>query len=266
MHGSRKIQSPLLILFMAVFVSCLKEDFSYHGKPFVDFPSAYQSIVIKGNVTEDYVVNLYVRLCGPQQANPLHVHVHTDPSGTAVSGVHYLLENTVVEIPPHSSYGPVPVKFLIPSFPEQTSVVLVLTLTAGDVEVNPNYNRLVLYVYRQGFIDLFTGRYRCEEPDVPVPVTYDVVLEADTVVKNRLRISNFWGYVADTCRVYLDLLSQVDSVYLPLQGFTDKAGRRYNVQGKGRYAIDDGSIRLTYSLVQQDSSYTEQGEQIYTRR
>jgi hypothetical protein len=253
------------ILLVLIITSCKKEDYSYQGPPLVDFPSTYQYIVIKGNVTSDYTVPIYVRLTGAQNGSPYNVTFEVDASSNAVSGTHYTIDGTSIQIPAKSSYGEIPVKFLIPSFPEQTTVNLVLNLTGGDLKVNPNYKQIALKIYRQGFIDLFTGTYSVQEPDVPVSVKYDVTLTADTV-KNRIRITNFWGYAKDDSKVYIDLKSTIDSVNLPSQTFTDQSNRTYTVSGKGNYNINNGSIRITYSLSQNGGSYTDSGEQIYTRK
>lgn len=253
------------VLIMCIFFSCKKEDYSYRGPAFVDFQYPVQYVTIAGNVTANYTVPVKIRLGGPQSGSPYNVTVAVDPSSTAVSGTHYSIENTTVQIPANSSFGEIPVTFLIPSFPEQTSVKLVLVITGGNLKINENYKYTVLYVYRQGFIDIFTGNYTCEEPDVPVSVTYDVTLTADTV-KNRIRISNFWGFAAENSKVYIDLISTSDSVLLPSQPFTDKLNRTYTVSGKGTYNISNGSIRLSYFLSQNGSTYTDSGQQIYTRK
>jgi hypothetical protein len=256
------------ILLVLVIASCKKEDLSYQGPPFVDFPYTNPNLylTIKGNIYSDITVPISVRLVGPQNGSPYNVTFEVDTTSTAKSGIHYSIDGTTIQIPAKSSYGEIPVKFLIPSFPEQTSVKLVINLTGGDLKVNPNYKQIVLNIYRQGFIDLFLGSYSCEEPDKPVSVKYDVKLDADTSVKNRIKISNFWGYAKDDSKVYIDLKSSVDSVYLPSQTFTDQLNRIYTVSGNGKYNINDGSIRISYSLSQNGSSYTDSGEQIYKRK
>jgi len=255
-----------VILLIVTIVSCKKDDKTYQGPPFVDFPVSYQYVVIRGDVYSDYTVPVKVRMGGAQSSSPQTVTFEVDPASVAVSGTHYSFDSKSFQIPANSSFGEIPVKFLIPSFPEQTSTYLILTLTGGDLKINKTTSQTVLVVYRQGFIDIFTGNYNCQEPDVPVSVNYDVVLEADTSVKNRILISNFWGYADDISKVYIDLKSTVDSVYLPSQSFTDKANRSYTVSGAGRYVVADGSIWLSYTLTQNSGSFTESGEQVYTRK
>ena len=52
---------------------------------------------------------------------------------------------------------------------------------------------------------------------------------------------------------------------VPSQTFTDQMNRIYTVSGHGTYNINDGSMRITYSLSQNGSTYTDSGIQIYTR-
>lgn len=254
------------ILLVLAIVSCKEEDFSYQGPPFVDFSSSYQYVTIKGNVYSNYTVPVKVRLGGPLSGSAYNVTFDVDASSTAVSGTHYSLAGNSTQIPANSSFGEIPVTFLIPSFPEQTSVKLVIKITGGDLKVNEPTATTTLYIYRQGFIDLFTGDYSCEEPDKPVSVRYDVSLAADTGVKNRVNVSNFWGYAKEGSLVYLDLKSTVDSVYLPTQTFTDQSDREYTVSGEGRYNINTGSITLSYTLSEDGGSFTESGQHIYSRR
>lgn len=254
------------ILFVVVFLSgCEKEDNTYKGPALVDFPSSYSKFTILGNTNKDTVMKVRIRLVGKQSGNLINVSFAVDASSSAVSGTHYSIENTTVQIPANSSFGEIPIKCLIPSFPEQASARIVLNLTGGDLGLNENYKKATIDIYRQGFIDLFTGNYNCEEPDEPVSINYSCVLSADTT-KNRIKISNFWNYAKTNTFVLIDLKSTVDSVYIPSQDFTDQSNRVYTLTGTGRYNITNGSMTLSYKLVQKSSAYTDEGVLYYTRK
>ncbi len=253
-----------LLIISSIFFSCKKEDYSYKGPAYVDFPVKYQKITIRGNTNKDTIIPVYFRLVGPQQESVKNITFSIDDASSAVRGTHYSIDGTSAQLAPNSSYGTIAIKYLIPSFPEQSTAKIIIHLTGGDFGLNPNYQQIELEVFRQGFIDIFTGNYSCEEPDKPLSVKYNVIISKDST-KNRVLITNFWGFAKEGSMVYMDLKSNVDSVYIPSQNFMDKSNREYTISGNGRYNINDGSINISYSLVQKNSTYTEQGSQYYKR-
>jgi hypothetical protein len=149
-----KIYTLLALFFLGTMVSCMDEaDFNkvWDGLE-VEFdastlPNGITQNYVRNTPTQTDVANLQINLVGVPQTSPVTVTVEADPESTAVSGVHYTLENNTVTIPAGEVIAQLPVTVLTGNIDPSETPNLILKITSSTgAKVSVNYSDITFRI------------------------------------------------------------------------------------------------------------------------
>lgn len=231
------------ISITALFITSCNEEVAFDAitsgfdasvEPSLVFLNGNMLYEVENNATGDETVKIQLQVWGPPSSADATVTIAVDGSSTAVSGKHYNLSSTTVNIPANSGGGSFNVIMHTDKFAKGDTVKLVMNMTTTGFKTDLYASTANLLLSKKPecpfSIKTFTGNYIADETGYG---KYNVDFKADDTDPHRTWQSNFWDYTSDL--LAFDLDPETNTITVPEQTITMGDGKGYLVVGSGTF-------------------------------
>jgi len=236
-----------IFFFVAFCFSCKKENKNYKGISLVEFSQNELSKEILFTDTSDILIPIQIQLASSPLSENKIIHIKEVDSNTAVLGKHYIVNDYNVVLKSGEIFATFNVIVKASKFAEGEAVSVLFGIISDSSEIKPanNYKTFKLSLSKQSFIDVFVGRYKCDEP-----VNQDSYLTSfiQGTEPYTIKNTNFWNFPSTGQNIIYTLTNDTSMVVqIKEQRWVDKSGKEYLVSGTGKYDII-GNITVNYRI------------------
>ena len=260
-----KLKHTLYFLIIGISVSvlsCKKEDKIYLGKPLIEFANSAYNIQIPATQTSVKTMNLKLQLNSKPFDKDKVIYIELIGENTAQQDVDYSVSEYKTILYKDSTFAYLSINILCKNISESKNVKLNLKISdKSDISPSTNQNTCSIEITKTRFINLFVGKYICNEP--VNQDSYQTIFSIENEAQNKIKNLNFWNFPGERqsviYRIYKDSTQKVE---IPVQNWIDKAGNEYKISGQGTYSLD-GSMIVKYTILRSDTLY-EEGTHTFT--
>jgi len=245
-----------------ILLSCKKENKTFKNHSLIEFSQNEVSKIIPFSVNADIAIPITVQINStPFKGDKTIQILEIDSNSTAIKNKHYIIKDYKTVLHADSVFAVFNVLIKSSNFSEGESVTASFKISDSS-QVSPanNYNKFILTISKQSFLDVFVGSYMCSEPiNQDSYKTTFVAGEKSNTIKDL----NFWNFPANgQTLIYTFFKDSTMKVEILEQPWVDKEGQDYVISGKGTYDFL-GNITINYTLIKDGILY-EQGIHTFT--
>jgi len=244
----------VLACLLATF-SCKKDNKEYSGATLVEFTKNAVSSTIAFSESGEQSVKMPLQIVGTASGNDRKVVLRLSKDDSR-----FKLKSTEVVIRANEYTAEAELVLLAGNFAEgdETEISVIIDETS-DLKPSENYRNCDVTVSKQAFLDVFVGKFKCEEK-VNQDTYYTNFIAGST--SNTIRNTNFWNFAPQGQYVTYTILKENYSVVINKQSWTDMSGQTYTVSGSGTYDLS-GKMTVDYVIEISDTVY-EKGTHVFT--
>ena len=249
--------STTICLFLIILFSCKKEDKTYRGNTQAEFPRTDITEKIPFNVTGTTSITIPLQIIGTAYNTDKTITLELLPANNII-----YLENKTLTLSANQYSTSINIIINTDSCSEGVNYFSYLRITdSGEIKPSKNYDSCAIKLYKQPFIDMFLGKYSCEESASQLKYNTTFIAGTGNTIKN----TNFWNFSPTDGYVIFTILKDVNrTINIEEQDWTDRKGMSYHISGSGNYD-SNGKIIIQYKMLEAESdTLYESGTHIYT--
>ena len=243
-------------------ISCKKDDKTYTGQRLIEFSNSIYNIEIPATRSSIETINLKLQLNTKPFDIDKIIYLELVGENTAQNNIDYSVKDYKTTLYKDSTFAYLSINILCNNIPEGKKVTLNFKISdKSEVSPSANQNNCTIVITKTRFINLFVGKYICDEP--VNQDSYQTIFSIENESQNKIQNLNFWNFPGERqALVYKIYKDSTQKVEIPEQDWIDKAGNEYKIYGIGFYRTD-GTMIVKYTVLKSDSVY-ETGTHTFT--